>query len=42
MSRSCPKTHFDADTALRLLEESWSYFGKTTTPQKPSKGAATR
>ena len=42
MSRSCPKTHFDADAALRLLEESWAYFGKTTKPQTPSKGAGTR
>ncbi|BDW84361.1 hypothetical protein [Roseicyclus marinus] len=42
MSKSCPKTHFDADAALRLLEESWAYFGKTTKPQKTSKSAGAR
>ncbi|WP_416915224.1 MAG: hypothetical protein ACMUJJ_14340 [Roseicyclus sp.] len=38
-----PKTPtFDPDEALRLLEESWAYFGKTTKPQKPSKSAGAR
>jgi hypothetical protein len=30
MSKTCPKVLIDADAALRLLEESWSYFGKAS------------